>query len=99
MLSFIGARTECRRTNRRGQIVADKMSHGQNVAGQFVAGQMVADKMLRTKRRKKFVAWTKRRTDKWSHRQIVAWTKRCKDKMLHGRNVARTKCCTDKILQ
>ncbi|CAF2044621.1 unnamed protein product [Rotaria magnacalcarata] len=43
-----GARTDCRKTNRRGPIVADKSSHGQIVAGQIVAGQNVADKMSRT---------------------------------------------------
>ncbi|CAF3233722.1 unnamed protein product, partial [Rotaria sp. Silwood2] len=40
---LFGARTECRKTKCRGQNVADKMSHGQNVAGQNVARQNVAD--------------------------------------------------------
>jgi hypothetical protein len=73
---FVGARTKCRRTNRRGQMVADKPLHGQMVAGQMVAGQIVANISSRTIRCKKNVAWTNRRMDKSSHGQIVA------DKML-----------------
>ena len=98
-----GDRTECRKTKCRGQNVADKMSHGQNVAGQNVARQNVADISLRTKCCGQIVV------DKMLHGQIVARTKCCIDKMLQGQNVAkktshgqmvaRTKCCVDKTLQ
>jgi hypothetical protein len=84
-----GDRTDCRSIKRRGQIVADKSSHGQIVAGQIVAGQIVADKSSRTFRRGQFVA------EKMSHGQIVARTKRRMDKSLHGQNIAWTKRCNN----
>ena len=71
-----GARTYSRRTKRRGQIVADKTSHGQIVAGQIVAGEIVVDRSSRTFRCGQFVA------EKMSHGQIAARTKRRMDKTL-----------------
>jgi hypothetical protein len=71
------------RTNRCGQNVAWTKCRRTIRCRTNGRGHNVADKMLRTKRRKKFVAWTKRRTDKMSH----------------GQNVARTKCRMDKMLQ
>ena len=71
---YSGDRTECRRTNGRGQIVADKMSQDNSLQ----------DKTSRTYRRGENVADKTsqkiRRMDKTSHGQMVAWTKRRTDK-------------------